>query len=429
MFEINEIKDIINNYYDYRENRISLIATENVTSKLQKSCYLVGLSEQYGSRLPENAMNVDNLSFGNIGAIDKINYITRETVKELFHVPECDVRLLSGVNGLTVLLFSLLNHGDVLFKMSDSCGGHLSVRPIAEKVGAEVVELYYNDDISLDLDDFKKKYEIYKPKVIFLDSSYMLFKYPVRQIKEIVQDNAIIVYDASHVIPLIATGNFQNPFLEGADIIHATMHKMMWGPQKAILLFKEKNELTEKMMSLIGNVLVSNTHLHHVLALLVSLIELKEFGHDYVRTLIKNNKFFAKCLSKRGFDIMASEHGYTETNQFWVRFENKEKAIEAFKILENINISSNIIFLPNNEWGLRIGTNEITRLGVEESFFESLSELFERAIIKKEAHDKMKKESVRLANELKKNGIQYTFDNKQEGLELMKRIFNQFRDI
>lgn len=426
MKSLNNLEEIIEDYYDYKEQRISLIATENIASKLQKSCYLLGLSDQYCSRLPQNAMKIGNLSFGNIGVIDRINDITRIMVQDIFQVPECEVRLLSGVNGLTILLFSLLNAGDVLLKMSDSCGGHLSVKPIAVKLGVQVEELYYDDTMHLDMNIFQEKYERYKPKVILLDSSYILYQYPVRKIKEIVKNNAIIVYDASHVISLIACGQFQNPLLEGADIIHSTTHKILWGPQKAILLFKEKNEITKKMMDLIGDVLVSNTHLHHILALQVALIELKKYGKEYTEELIQNNKYFAECLSKRGFDIVAKECGYTESNQFWVCFENKKRAIEAFQILERLNISTNIILLPGEEWGLRLGTNEITRLGANKEFFQQLSDLFYQSVIARESIEQLQYESMQLAHELRKGGIKYSFDEEEEAKSLMNKIISQF---
>lgn len=428
LFEIQEIKKIMENFISYKKERISLIATENVTSRLQKFSYLLGLSDQYCSRLPENSTKVGNLSFGHINAIDKINHMARETLKETFHVEECDCRLLSGVNGLTVLLYSLLNSGDVLLKMSDACGGHLSVKPISEKLGVHVVEMLYDDTNRLDLKDFKEKYLKYKPKVILLDSSYMLFPYPVREMKEIVKEDAVIVYDASHVISLIAKGKFQNPLEEGADIIHSTTHKMMWGPQKSILLFKENNEVTKNMMALIGDVLVSNTHLHHVMAMLIAFYELNAFGEDYVNALIANNQYFARCLELKGFTILGKELCYTQSNQIWVKFKNKENVIEAFRILEQLSISTNIIFLPKDEWGLRIGTNEITRLGAGEQFLERLADIFYRGIIVKESIGTIYPDSISLAHEIDCMNVKYSFDDTKEAQDIMSMLLERYKE-
>ena len=426
MFEIQDIKNVMENYIFYKKERISLIATENVTSKLQKMSYLLGLSEQYCSRLPENASKVGNLSFGNIQTVDHVNRMAREALKEIFGGEECDCRLLSGVNGLTVILYSLLEQGDVLFRMSDSCGGHLSVKPIAEKMGATVIEMVYDDTNHLGLNDFKKKYNEYKPKVIFLDSSYMLFPYPVKEIKAIVKDDALIVYDASHVISLIAKGRFQNPFEEGVDIIHSTTHKIMWGPQKSVLLFKENNEVAKKIMALIGEVLVSNTHLHHVMALLIALYELDVFGADYVDQLIENNQYFAKCLEERGFLVIGKEYNYTLSNQIWVKFENEKKAMEAFQVLEHLNISTNLIFLPKDEWGLRIGTNEITRLGMGKRFLDKLADIFYRAIISKEAVETIYPDSISLAKELDCMKVSYSFDDTKDAQDIMNMLIERY---
>lgn len=423
---VAEIEKLTSNYLDYRKNRISLIATENITSKLVKTSYLLGLCDQYCSRIPVDRDKVGNLSFGYLDALDDVNYATRELLKEMFHAPECEARLLSGVNGLTVLLYSLLDRDDVLLKMSDQCGGHLSVKPIAEKVGAQVVELEYNNDYVLDIEDFKRKYFKYKPKVIFLDSSYILFQYPVKEIKEIVKDDAIIVYDASHVISYIANGTFQDPLLEGADIIHSTMHKIMFGPQKAVLLFKKKDQLSQMMMDNVKDVLVSNTHLHDMLALYIALMEFKTFGKDYTCKLLCNNKYLAECMDNCGFDVIGRELGYTESNQFWVRFANEQESIDAFKKLEKYAISTNVIFLPQDQWGLRLGTNELTRLGAGKEFMEELAELMDCIVHEKKSTDELEKMRDRLIAKLDYNRNQFSFDGTKEGNMLMNQIIKRF---
>lgn len=421
---LDQIEALVNNYIDYRKDRISLIATENITSKLSKVTYLLGLCEQYCSRNPEDTNKVDNLSFGYLDALDDINKATRETLKRIFQVPECEARLLSGVNGLTVLLYSLLDQGDILFKISDQCGGHLSVKPIAEKFGAKVVELDYNDQYAFDLESFKIKYEHYKPKVIFLDSSYLLFKYPVKEIKEIVKDDAIIIYDASHVISYIGNGEFQNPLKEGADIIHSTMHKIMFGPQKSVLLFKKKDSMSKLIMSNVKDVLVSNTHLHDMLALYVALKEYQTFGAEYIKDLLRNNKILAECLDKRGFDVVGKEFGYTESNQFWIRFANKAESIEVFKKLEKFSISVNVIFLPKNEWGLRLGTNELTRLGAGKEFMEKLAKLIDYIVNEKEEESRLLIMRQELSQELNYNKVKYSFDEYKKGEKLIENLVN-----
>lgn len=420
------IKKLAESFLKYKDERISLIASENISSKLLLSSYLLGLCDQYCSRLPSEKHIIDNLAFGNIGPLDNINFFAREIVKEVFKAKECEIRLLSGLNGFTVLLFSLLNEGETIFKVHDMHGGHLSVKPIADRLKLNIHEMTIGDDYRLNFDEFYKQYKIRKPKVIFLDSSYNLFPYPVRKIRECISDDTIIVYDASHVIALIAGSQFQDPFAEGANIIHSTTHKTLWGPQKAMILFKEESDLIERIQDIIKNVLISNTHVHHIFALLIAVLELKSFGKEYAKELVQNNKYLASCMDNLGFNIAAKEYDYTESNQFWVDCETKENAIKVFQRLQEINISSNMIFLPKDRWGLRIGTNELTRRGVKRSTLENLAGIMADAVYKRDSKLSLIRRSIELVREL--NSLEYTFDNSEKGKELIELFTNQSFD-
>lgn len=249
--------------------------------------YLLGLSDHYCSRLPYQNV-IGNLSFGNLGPLDKINKMTYDSILDLFKAKDCEYRLLSGVHGLTVLLYLLASKKvKHFFKVADSHGGHLSVAPIARSLSLDFSELLLDDTYTLDLNLFEKLYKQKRPEVIILDSSYVLFPYPLKEIRRIVSDDVYIIYDASHVAGLILAGLFQEPFVEGANIIHSTTHKSIWGPQKSILAFDKMDDFSTCVHDVVKDVLVSNTHLHHILALYVALLEYKHFGKQYAINLQK----------------------------------------------------------------------------------------------------------------------------------------------
>lgn len=207
--ELLEMKGFIEEYKRYQEERVALISSENVSSKLLRTSYIMGLSDQYCSRLPEEADKIGNLAFGNIQVLDKVNLMTRNIVQDIFNAKECDVRLLSGLSGLTVLIFSLFENCDVMYKMYDMHGGHLSVKPIADRLNLDIVDMMLGNNYRFNLDDFEKKWKEKQAKTIFLDSSYVLFPYPLKEIRSIVGDEVTIMYDASHMSALIAAGMFQ----------------------------------------------------------------------------------------------------------------------------------------------------------------------------------------------------------------------------
>jgi glycine hydroxymethyltransferase len=423
--DIINISGIVNKVIDYRRDRISLISSENISSNLMKLSYCLGLSDQYCSRLPSDRENIDNLTFSNVLPLDEINYITRKSVLEMFNSAECDVRPLSGLSGMNILLFSLLNDNDTLFKVEDMHGGHLSTAPIADRLNIKYSNMKLGKDFKIDIDYFYKLNKENKPKVVFLDSSYVLFPYPLKEIRDVVKDQSIIIYDASHVISLIAASLFQNPFEEGSDIIHSTTHKIFWGPQKSMILFKENNELVKKVQNTIKD-LVSNTHLHHILALYIAVIEFKHFGKQYAKNIQSNAKTFAESLSNYGLDVVAKEYGFTESNQVWVNFNTKEKAIYEFKKLDIVNISANLIFLPENKWGWRLAVNELTRYGAGKDEFDKLARIISDLVLENKDVDTIRKECLAFKKSL--GDIKYSFDNTIEGRKLMDVILNHMSD-
>lgn len=409
----------INDILRYKSKRISLISSENISSKLLKSTYLLGLGDQYCSRLPQYKDCIDNLTFGNLGPLDNVNQLTREIVKEVFQCEECDVRPISGLNGMTILLASLMEKDDVLFKMHDLHGGHLSTAPLADRMQIKYQSMMLGKDYRLDIDHFYKLCKDEKPNLVFLDSSYVLFPYPLQEIREIVGKDTIIIYDASHFISIIAANKFQNPFSEGVDIIHATTHKSLWGPQKSMILYKEKNELVSKVENYMKD-WVSNTHLHHIFALYIAMLEYKHFGQAYGQKLQLNAQYFAKCLDKYGLNVIGKEHGYTESNQLWVNFNTKEEAIAQFKKLEKINVSSNVIFLPHGQWGWRVGLNELTRLGASNDDLDHLAKIISDLVFEKKNIELLEEESLEIKSHL--NQVKYSFDDTEEGKKLINYI-------
>jgi glycine hydroxymethyltransferase len=417
--DLKRVKEFIYSFMDYKKKRLALVSSENHSSKLLRASYCLGLSDQYCSRLPQNKDLIGLLTFSNISPLDNLNEMTREMTMRTFNAEDCDIRLLSGLSGLNVLLFSLLEDNDVLFRMCDEHGGHLSTIPISRRLNVNSYDMMLGEDYRLDMDHFGQLYRSAKPKVVFLDSSYILFPYPVAQIREMVGQDTILIYDSSHVIALVAEGLFQSPFDDGADIIHATTHKTLWGPQKSMILFKHKGMCSEKVHKTVED-LVSNTHLHHMFALYLALLEFKHFGQEYAISIVRNAKYLAEKLDAYGLNVAASNYGYTESNQIWLDFGSKEEAIKQFKKIESVNISTNLILIPRGHWGLRLALNGITRLGATEQHLDELAQIFRDMFFDRKSIKHLQGEVQILKNNL--GDPKYSFDDSLFGQELIELL-------
>ena len=68
--------------------------------------------------------------------------------------------------------------------------------------------------------------------------------------------------------------------------------------------------------------------------------------------------------------------------------------------------------------GIRMGTSEVTRLGMKESEMAEIAEFMKRVIIDKEAVDKVKKDVVEFRKDYQK--VHYCFEDATEAYEYIK---------
>ena len=72
-----------------------------------------------------------------------------------------------------------------------------------------------------------------------------MFPHPVRELRAALP-KAVIAYDASHVMGVVAGGQFQSPIAEGADLIQGSTHKSLFGPQKGLFVFADEGPVNER---------------------------------------------------------------------------------------------------------------------------------------------------------------------------------------
>jgi glycine hydroxymethyltransferase len=76
-----------------------------------------------------------------------------------------------------------------------------------------------------------------RPRIIVLGKSLFLFPEPVESLAEACATyKTRIMYDAAHVLGLIAGKRFQRPLREGAFLMTASTHKTYYGSQRGIIL-------------------------------------------------------------------------------------------------------------------------------------------------------------------------------------------------
>ncbi len=411
--EIIEIIELVKKHNNWRKKEcINLIASENVTSPLVDLVYLSDAMHRYAEGLPFKRY------YQGTKYIDELEEKANEVLGELFNAKFVDIRAISGTTANGAAFYSLASIGDKALVVPVFAGSHVSHTKygILGALGIKEIEMPFNgEEMCIDLDATIKKIKEEKPKIVILGGTVILFEQPVKEIKEVMNEvGGYVLYDAAHVLGLIAGKKFQNPVIEGADLTTSSTHKTFPGPQGGLCM-SNNEEVFKKYRKIIFPVFVSNHHLHRIAATIITAYEMKYFGEEYAESIVKNAKTLAESLHEFGFKVLGEKKGFTNTHQVILNVKEFGGGTYVAELLEKCNIITNKNMIPGdtpemvkNPSGLRLGVQEMTRYGMKKSEMKYIAELIYKAIIKKTDPELIKQEVI----EFRKNyqTVKYTFD-------------------
>ncbi len=389
-----KIKDYIEKQEIWRKHAINLIASENITSPAAKRAVASGFMHKYAEGWPKQRY------YQGCKYIDEVELLGNSAFYQLFNADYVDLRPVSGAVANISMFFGLTRPGDTIISLDTSDGGHITHAKFgaAGLRGLNVVEFPYDEeDMNIDTDKTIKRINEVNPKLILFGGSVFLFPHPVKEIAE--TSDAIVVYDAAHVLGLIAGKQFQDPFKEGAKIMTASTHKTFPGPQGGVLMAKnlDQQNMTNVQWAIFPGCM-SNHHLHHVAGKAITAYEMLKYGEDYAKQTIKNAQKFGEAMTENGFTVAAEHKGFTKSHQIVLDFKEYIGKWAA-ETLEEANIITNKNLLPwdpvensSNPSGMRLGTQEMTRVGMKESEMEYIAELFKKVLLDKKDPEEIRKE-------------------------------------
>ncbi len=383
------------NVWRLRET-VNLIASENVMSPVAMAVYLSDPMHRYAEGKPFKR------HYQGTRFIDELEVMADQLMGRLFDTDMVDLRPISGTVANAAVFRVLAQPGDQAVIAPVQAGAHVSHTKFGTlgALGIEQVELPYDEErMNVDIDRAVKVIEEVKPKFAVLGGSVYLFPHPVKEISEAAHSvGGKLVYDAAHVLGLIAGGVWENPLKHGADLMTASTHKTFPGPQGGVIVASDR-EVFKEVGKTIFPWFVSNHHLHRLPATAVTALEMIEFGRQYAEQIVKNARRLAEALAERGFKVLAESLGYTMSHQVLVDVSPQGGGAKAAALLEQANIIVNRNLLPHdppealkNPSGLRIGVQEMTRFGMKEDEMETIADLMERVVIKGDDPAKVREE-------------------------------------
>jgi glycine hydroxymethyltransferase len=196
------------------------------------------------------------------------------------------------------------------------------------------------------------------------------------------------MYDAAHVLGLIAGGRFQDPLREGAFLVTGSTHKTYFGSQRGVVLSNMEADTWRKIDRGAFPGSSSNHHLHTLAQLALATSEVMEYGRQYAEDVITNAKAMARSLDTLGFDVEAKDFDYTESHQVAVNVSKQGGGEKVSRTLETNDIILNMNMLPHEALsrhdhpdGIRLGVQEMTRFGMGPAEMEAIATLMKDCII------------------------------------------------
>jgi glycine hydroxymethyltransferase len=388
------VYEIIKEENERQEDHIELIASENFVSKAVMEANGSILTNKYAEGYPAKRY------YGGCEAVDKVENLARDRMKELFGAEHANVQPHSGSQANMAVYFSVLKPGDTVLGMNLSHGGHLTHGSKVNFSGILYNFIPYGVDLKTETIDYKEVLALakeHKPKMIVIGASAYPRSIDFVAFREICDEvGAYMFVDMAHIAGLVATGAHQSP-MPYADFVTTTTHKTLRGPRGGAILCKEKYaKLIDKSIfpGMQGGPLM-----HTIAAKAVCFGEaLKPEFKVYIEQVVKNAKVLGEELQKYGFKLVS---GGTDNHLLLIELTNKNiTGKEAEKLLDLVNITVNKNTVPNETLspfvtsGIRIGTPAVTTRGFKEAEMKIIAELMNEAIENRDGNLEVIKEKV-----------------------------------
>ena len=336
---------------------------------------------------------------------EQLEIIAAELLKELFGCAYAEFRVGSGSLANLYAFMACAKPGDRIMAFADTAAGHVTHHQAgaAGLYGLEIHDVPFDAaNMTIDLDGLRQEAERLRPRLIVVAGSMCLFPYPVAEVRAIADAvGAYVMYDAAHMSGLIAGGAFQQPLAEGAHLTTSSTYKSFGGPPSGMILTNDA-ELAQRLDAIAYPGLTANFDLAKTAALIVAMLDLREFGPAYAATCIANAQALAAALDGAGCPVhQVAGRGYTASQHVAIHAHAYGGGTTTARRLEGANILASGIELPlppveGDFNALRLGTQEITRWGMRPEHMARVADLIARVLVRDEAPERVQSDTLAL---------------------------------
>jgi glycine hydroxymethyltransferase len=344
------------------------------------------LASGIGSR-PSLGYPGDKYEMG-LEAIEEIEIIAAELCAEIFDARFAEIRVPSGAIANLYGFMATCKPGDKIIAPPASIGGHVThhAAGCAGLFGLHSIDApVHADGYTTDLDQLRQLALKERPKLITVGGSLNLFEHPVADVRTIADEiDAKVMFDAAHQCGVIAGKAWSNPLANGAHFMTMSTYKSLGGPAGGLIVSNDA-EIAKALDAIAFPGMTANFDAAKSAALAVTMLDWRDFGSDYSRSMISMSQGLAASLDAKGIPVFSGVDGFTNSHQFAVLAEAFGGGQSASKLLRQSGFLACGIGLPvapvaGDMNGLRIGTPELVRWGMTAKEAEQLASLIARAL-------------------------------------------------
>jgi glycine hydroxymethyltransferase len=367
------IEDAIRLELERQQEKIELIASENIVSKAVLEAQGSVLTNKYAEGYPSRRY------YGGCEYADIVETLAIDRAKQLFGAAFANVQPNSGSQMNQAVFLALLQPGDKFMGLDLNAGGHLTHGSAVNMSGKWFHPVAYGvrrDDSLIDMDEVAEIARRERPKLIIAGGTAYSRIWDFAAFRRIADEvGAYLMVDMAHFAGLVAGGAHPSP-VPHAHVTTTTTHKSLRGPRGGLILANDE-EIAKKMNSAVFPGLQGGPLMHVIAAKAVAFHEaLQPEFKAYAASIVANARALAGSLQDAGLDIVS---GGTDNHLMLVDLRPKQaKGKHAEKALDRASITCNkngIPFDPEKPFitsGIRLGTPAGTTRGFGQAEFREI---------------------------------------------------------
>ena len=376
-----EIYAAVRNELKRQQDKIELIASENIASKAVLEATGTVFTNKYAEGYPGKRY------YGGCDYADVVETLAIDRAKELFGCNFANVQPNSGSQMNQAVFLGLLQPGDTFMGLDLNSGGHLTHGSPVNMSGKWFNPVAYGvrkEDERIDMDDVMAIAKEHKPKLIIAGGTAYARVWDWEAFRKVADEvGAYLMVDMSHISGLVAGGAHPSPFPH-AHVVTTTTHKSLRGPRSGVVLWNDE-ELTKPLNMAVFPGMQGGPLMHVIAAKAVAFGEaLRPEFKDYAAAVVENARALAASLEENGLRIVS---GGTDNHSMLVDLTAKEvTGKDAEKGLDRAWLTTNKNGIPYDTRspfvtsGIRLGTPAGTTRGFGTEEFRKVGKLIAEVV-------------------------------------------------